>query len=103
MLKAILLATSSRFLTVNTFATIVCQSGWLPTTGSWTLPDRCVTNDLAATTPGNWYWRAQAKDVHGTSAGTGAKTLNVNVSMLGEQSNWPIWQHGPIGVNEGTG
>lgn len=35
--------------TSNTFGTIACQSGWLPTTGSWTLPDGCVTNDLNAT------------------------------------------------------
>jgi len=90
----------------STFSTISCQSGWLPTTGSWTLPDHCVTNSIAAqpaTGNGPFYWRAQAKDADGTSAWTGAKTFYVYVNMYGEQAPWPIWRHGPIGVNEGTG
>ena len=92
--------------TVTNFASISCQSGWLTTTGSWTLPDRCVTNDLASSTGGTWYWRAQARDNEMpplTSSWTGAQTMVVLVPILGQQSPWPIWTHGPIGVNEGTG
>jgi RHS repeat-associated protein len=92
--------------TDQTFATVTCQSGWLPTTPSWTLPDHCVGNDLTLNPGiggGPFYWRAQAKDIDGSSAWTGAKHFKVYVPMLGEGRNWAMWQHGPLAVNLGTG
>jgi RHS repeat-associated protein len=90
--------------TVSSFATIVCQSGWLTTTQTWTLPDKCVTNDLNSPGAATWYWRAQAKDSTGnTSAWTASQSLHVNVALLGGQAYWPMWTHGPVAVNAATG
>jgi RHS repeat-associated protein len=92
------------------FTNIVCQSGWLPTTASWTLPDACVKNDPTLDpTVGNggpgglWYWRAQAEDADGPSQWSNTQNFKVYVPMLGDGSWRAMWPHGPIEVNLATG
>jgi len=96
--------------TDSAFTNIRCQSGWLPTTSSWTLPDSCVGNDptldpsVGNGGPGGlWYWRAQAKDVDGASPWSGTQNFKVYVNMWGEGPNWAMWHHGPLAVNLATG
>jgi RHS repeat-associated protein len=88
----------------SNFTNPTCQSGWLPTTQTWTIPDGCASNTLHGT-PFQYFWRAQAEDNSGATSGWSPSTTSysVNVPLFGERAPWPIWHHGPVAVNEATG
>jgi len=74
------------------------NSGWLPTTQTFTVP-------IEWTAPGGVYsWRAMARDAYGgISEWSNWRKFTVNVKNLGIRSDWPIWSHGALAVNQANG
>ena len=80
------------------FANVVADSGWIPTTNTWTvLPG--LLNDGST-----YYWRAAAADAYGvSSAWSSGQSFSIRLPKLGARDYWPMWSHGPVEVNEANG
>jgi RHS repeat-associated protein len=90
--------------TNQTFTDIVSDSGWQPTTWTYTVPDGALHNDIHSQSGRTFYWRARAKDTLGaTGSWSAGQDFAVLLSLLGSGGNWPFFTHGPLAVNEATG
>jgi RHS repeat-associated protein len=81
------------------FANVVADSGWQPTTSTWTVPPGLLKDGTA------YYWHAAAgNDYDGaTSAWSPYQSFSIRLPKLGVRDYWPIWSHGPLAVNEANG
>jgi RHS repeat-associated protein len=89
----------------TSFTSPLCDSGWLVTTQTYTTPDGCVKNTLWSP-QFTYYWRARAEDNNGNVSNwtsSSANSFTVNVPLYGDRQPWPVWHHGPLGVNEANG
>ena len=82
----------------------VASSGWLPNTSTaWTVPAGALRDGQ------DYYWCAKATDYvtryccTNESTWSSARLLKVRLPKLGVQSYWPMFQRGPLAVNEATG
>ncbi len=51
-----------------------------------------------------YYWRATASDGDGPANGwSAARSFIVRLAKLGTNSAWPMWNSGPLAINEATG
>ena len=74
------------------------DSGWLLRTNTFTVPPGILKDGST------YYWRVQARDPYGKStAWTLAQTMPTRLTKLGASSNWPMFSHGPVQVNEANG
>jgi RHS repeat-associated protein len=85
------------------FTGIVADSGWMPTTWTYTVPDGALHNDIRSSTGVTFYWRARAKDTGGSTSGWATSSFAVKLSLVGVGGNWPTFERGPISINEATG
>ena len=87
---------------------VVANSGWvgtLPTAGgpraSWSPPSGLLTDNTT------YWWCAYSADPKITFGSTlnwsASRPLTVRIPGLGTRSQWPMWQRGPLAVNEATG
>ncbi len=81
------------------FSQVISNSGWLASTTTWTVPTGAALTDGKT-----YYWRAQAR-YGGTEQGawSAGRSFTVRSTRFGARSYWPIWQSGPLAVNEATG
>jgi RHS repeat-associated protein len=89
--------------TNNIFTNIVADSGWMPTTWTYTVPDDTLHNDIRSTSGVTYYWRVRAKDTLGATSGWATSDFALKLSLTGVGGNWPTFSRGPISVNEATG
>jgi RHS repeat-associated protein len=80
------------------FANIIDATGWLPTTSNYTVSDATKLKDDQT-----YYWRARARLTGSLSGWSPIRSFTVHVLRLGVRDFWPIWQHGPVAVNEASG
>lgn len=74
-------------------ASVLCTSGWLPTTNKWTaLAEACGLED--GTT---YYWQVRAKDAFQTSAWSSTREFQLSLPPLGAGD--APWSSGPLSVN----
>ena len=85
------------------YTNIVADSGWMPTTWTYTVPDGALHNDIRSTSGVTFYWRARAKDTGGSTSGWAISSFAVKLSLVGVGGNWPTFERGPVSVNEATG
>lgn len=88
---------------------IVSQSplvGTWPSAGgnvaTWRVPDGVLKDNTS------YYWCARSMDPTITyggpnSAWSGARGFTVRIPGFGVRSSWPMWQRGPLAVNQATG
>ena len=85
------------------YTNIVADSGWMPTTWTYTVPDGALHNDIRSASGVTFYWRARAKDTGGLESGWAISSFAVKLSLVGVGGNWPTFERGPVSVNEATG
>jgi RHS repeat-associated protein len=80
------------------FTSVVADSGWVPTTSTWTVPPGFLQDGHT------YYWRAASGDAWGdTSTWSAVNSFSVRLAKLGVRGYWPMWSHGPLAVNEANG
>jgi RHS repeat-associated protein len=80
------------------FTDIVADSGWLPSTTTWTVP---TTANLAD--GHTYYWHADALYNGVPTSWSSARTFRVLIKRLGTRSYWPIWSGDGVSVNDTNG
>ncbi|MEX0817471.1 MAG: PA14 domain-containing protein [Gaiellales bacterium] len=75
------------------FTQIVDDSGWLPTTNTYTPPVEKLKNGST------YYWRWRAS----TGNWSSGRSFTVSLPFLGMRDYWAMWKRGPLAVNLVTG
>lgn len=75
------------------------NSGWLASTPTYPVPAAWRLTDGKT-----YHWHARVRDSAGVvSPWTSARSFTVRLQLLGIQDYWPMWNLGPLTVNEITG
>lgn len=74
------------------FGSVVNDSGTVPATNTYVPPAGTLGD-------GTYYWRWKTS----TGSWSSGRSFTVSQPVLGAQSSWPIWQGGPLQVNEANG
>jgi RHS repeat-associated protein len=81
------------------FEKVLASSGWQPDTPLWTVQPTQPLEDGKS-----YYWRGRGRYPDGTTTRwSDARSLTIKVKRLGLRDSWPIWNTGPLSVNEATG
>jgi hypothetical protein len=76
----------------------VRSSTWLTTTNTFTVPTGWLSDNTT------YYWRARRHTAAGAlSDWSTVRSFVVRVNRFGLRDYWPIWNYGPIAVNQATG
>jgi len=76
--------------TNEAFTDIVADSGWLPSSWTYTVPDDALQNEIHSVSGVSYYWRGRAKDTLGATSGWAQADFKVKLSHVGLGGNLPI-------------
>jgi RHS repeat-associated protein len=80
------------------FTSIVADSGWIPSTTTWTVP---TTANLAD--GHTYYWQAKALYGGLPTSWSAVRSFHVAIKRYGTRGYWPIWSGDGVSVNEANG